>query len=64
MATEKKPTMLRLTEEMYEKIRYLAYLEHRSMNSEIEHVLSQYIQSFESQNGVITLPGSATNKQQ
>lgn len=56
MATDKKPTMLRLTENMYEKIRYLAYLEHRSMNSEIEYALSCYIQSYESTHGSISVP--------
>lgn len=59
MATDKKPTMLRLTEEMYEKVRYLAYVEHRSINAEIEHALAHYISSYETENGVISLPDAA-----
>ncbi len=56
MATNKKPTMLRLTEDLYEKIRYLAYVEHRSMNAEIEHALVSYITDYESKNGLINIP--------
>ena len=56
MATDKKPTMLRLTSDMYEKIRYLAYLEHRSMNAEIEYAIDSYIAFFEKQHGPINLP--------
>ena len=56
MATDKKPTMLRLTNEMYEKVRYLAYFEHRSMNAEIEHVIATYISNFEKKHGSISVP--------
>lgn len=56
MATDKRPTMLRLPENLYEKIRYLAYVEHRSMNMEIEYALGAYVEAFESKNGPITLP--------
>lgn len=56
MATDKRPTMLRLPDELYEKIRYLAYLEHRSINMEIEFALKHYIQHFEQINGKIELP--------
>ena len=64
MATEKKPTMLRLTNEMYEKVRYLAYLEHRSMNAEIEYALFSYISDYEKQHGVISIPDPSTGNQQ
>ena len=56
MATEKKPRMLRLPEELYEKVRYLAYLEHRSVNMQIEHALTLYIADYEKQHGPIPLP--------
>lgn len=56
MATDKRPTMLRLPEELYEKVRYLAYLEHRSMNMEIEYALQSYVQQFEHDHGPIELP--------
>lgn len=56
MATDKRPTMLRLPETLYEKLRYLSYLEHRSINAEIEHALSFYISHFEDQNGPLSLP--------
>lgn len=56
MATEKRPTMLRLPEEIYEKIRYLAFVERRSINMQIEHALSRYISDYEKQYGPIQLP--------
>ena len=56
VATDKRPTMLRLPEPLYEKIRYLAYLEHRSLNMEIEHALQTYITGFESVHGPISVP--------
>ncbi len=56
MATNKRPTMLRLPEEMYEKVRYLAFVERRSMNMQIEHALEAYISAYEKQHGEIILP--------
>ncbi len=56
MATEKRPTMLRLPQEIYEKIRYLAFVERRSINMQIEHALSRYISDYEKQYGPIQLP--------
>lgn len=56
MATDKRPTMLRLPDPLYEKIRYLAYLEHRSLNMEIEHALQAYITRFEEKNGPLAVP--------
>ncbi len=56
MATEKRPTMLRLPEEIYEKIRYLAYVERRSVNMQIEHALSKYIADYENRYGPIQVP--------
>ncbi len=56
MATDKRPTMLRLPEEIYEKVRYLAYIEHRSVNMQIEHALLRYIADYEKQHGSIQLP--------
>ena len=53
MATEKRPTMLRLPEELYEKVRYLAYIERRSVNMQIEHALSKYIADYEREHGPI-----------
>lgn len=56
MATDKRPTMLRLPEDLYEKVRYLAYVEHRSINMQIEHALLAYIANYEKQHGPIQLP--------
>lgn len=56
MATDKRPTMLRLPENLYEKVRYLAYVEHRSINMQIEYALETYISNYEKSHGVIQLP--------
>lgn len=56
MATDKRPTMLRLPDKTYEKIRYLAYAERRSVNMQIEHALEVYIANYEQQNGTIQIP--------
>lgn len=58
MATNKRPTMLRLPNEMFLKIHAIAALEHRSMNKEIEFILDSYIQSYESEHGEVPLPGT------
>ena len=56
MATEKRRTMLRLPEDIYEKIRYLAFVERRSVNGQIEHALYKYIKDYEKRYGPIQIP--------
>ena len=56
MATDKRPTMLRLPQSTYEKIRYLAFVERRSINMQIEHALEKYIADYENRHGVISIP--------
>ena len=56
MATDKRPTILRLPEHLYEKVRYLAYVEHRSVNMQIEHALELYIADYEFKHGPISIP--------
>ncbi len=56
MATDKKPTMLRLPQDIFDKIRELAQIERRSMNMEIEHALQVYISAYEKEHGPIPLP--------
>lgn len=63
MATDKRPTMLRLPEELYEKVRYLAYVERRSVNMQIEHALGKYIDEYESKHGVICVQDQPCNKE-
>ncbi len=58
MATDKKVFTLRMQESTYEKVRYLAYFERRSVAMEIEHILLQYIEAFEDQNGTIETPNA------
>lgn len=60
MATSKRPTMLRLPEELYEKLRFLAYVDNRSVNREIEYTIECYIKEFERKNGPIRVSPSPT----
>ena len=52
MATDKKVFTLRMQPETYEKVRYLAFVERRSIAMEIEHILNVYINLYESDHGV------------
>jgi len=47
--------MLRLPESTYEKVRYSAYAEQRSINMQIEHALEIYIRDYESKHGTIQI---------
>lgn len=56
MATDKRQFTLRLQDETYEKVRYLAYADHRSVAMEIEHILLRYITEYEAEHGSIAIP--------
>lgn len=58
MATSKRPTMLRLREEAYNKIHAIADIEHRSMNMQIEYILDSYIKDYEASHGPLLSEGS------
>lgn len=56
MATGKRQFTLRIQENTYEKMRYLAYAERRSMAMEIETAMIAYITAYEEKYGPILLP--------
>lgn len=56
MATNKRQFTLRVDDETYERARYLAYIERRSIAMEIEHMINTYADDYESQHGPIPLP--------
>ena len=58
MATDKRQFTMRMQDENYEKIRYLAYLEHRSIAMEIEHAITCYIRQHEDKYGSIVIPST------
>ena len=47
------PFSLRVSEELLEKIKYIASKNKRSANKEIEFVLEQYVENYEKVNGEI-----------
>ncbi|MBE5804328.1 MAG: Arc family DNA-binding protein [Clostridiales bacterium] len=55
MAGNRLQTVLRIDEEVYEKIRILAARDRRSINNMIEGILQQYVENCEQQTGTILL---------
>ncbi|MGN0543575.1 MAG: Arc family DNA-binding protein [Acutalibacteraceae bacterium] len=47
------PFSLRVSENIIEKIKYLASLNKRSANKEIEFILEQHIRAYEAEHGTI-----------
>lgn len=56
MATNKRVFTLRLEDEVFDKIGYLATREHRSMTNYIEYVLLKHITEVENETGEIKAP--------
>ena len=56
MATDKRQFTLRMQDETYEKIRYLAFVERRSIAMEVETALLAYIERYEQEHGPIQVP--------
>ncbi len=56
MATNKRVFTLRLEDEVFDKIGFLAAKEHRSMTNCIENILLKHIRKYEDVNGNIELP--------
>lgn len=49
------PFSLRISENLMDKIKYIAFQNKRSANKEIEFILEQYIHEYEKANGEIPL---------
>lgn len=49
------PFSLRISEDMHEKLKFIAVNHKRSENKEIEYILEQYIKQYEKENGKITI---------
>lgn len=56
MATDKRQFTLRMQDKTYEKVRYLAYIDRRSIAMEIEHIINEYADNYEKEHGPIPLP--------
>lgn len=56
MASNRKVYTLRIKPETYERVRFLAYIERRSIAQEIENILSEYADAYEKDHGPIPLP--------
>lgn len=55
MANYYTPFSLRVSEELLDKVKYIAEENKRSANKEIEFALEQYVKAFEASNGKIKL---------
>ncbi len=49
------PFSLRVSEDLLDKVKYIAENNKRSANKEIEFALEQYVKTFESENGKINI---------
>ncbi len=47
------PFSLRISEDLLEKVKYIAKENKRSMNKEVEFVLEKYVKTYEKENGAI-----------
>lgn len=56
VATDKRQFTLRIQDDTYEKMRFLAYVERRSIAMEIETAMLAYIANYENRHGPIQLP--------
>lgn len=55
MATIKIQTGLRLDETIYQKLKFIADLEGRSLNNQTEQIIRLYIRTYEAEHGEIEL---------
>lgn len=55
MATNKRQFTLRLSEENFEKIKYIASVNKRSIAMQIEYLIEQYIKQWEKEHGEIDI---------
>lgn len=55
MATDKRQFTLRVQDETYEKLRFLAFHDRRSIAMEIEHIVLAYISQYEEEHGEIQI---------
>lgn len=49
-------TQIRIDEKLYAKLKAIADIEHRYMNSQLEYFVEQGIRAYEAQHGPITVP--------
>ena len=53
MATDKRNFTMRMSDQNFEKIKYLAHINKRSIAMQIEFLIERYISDYEKENGVI-----------
>jgi len=55
LPTNKKVFTLRLQDDVFDKIEFLAKEQHRSMTNYIEYVLLKHLSEYEKENGLINI---------
>ena len=58
MATKIPLRPVRMEDELYQKVCFIADLEERSCNAEIVYILKQFVQQYEAKHGPIQIPSS------
>ena len=55
MATQKRQVLIRVQPGTYEKLKFISEKNHRSITNQLEFLMLQFIEGYESQNGQISL---------
>ena len=57
----RRSTQVRINEQIYEKVRVIARLENRNINSQIEYFVTQSVLAYEAEHGKIHVDESASD---
>lgn len=59
LATSKRQFTLRVQPDIFEKMKYISELEHRSLAMQIEYLMKKNIEDYEKEHDTILLPNSS-----
>lgn len=52
---DRRISQIRIVSSVWDKVKFLAELDRRTINSEIEFILAQYVEAYEAENGPIEI---------
>ena len=59
MATQKRPVLIRVQPINYDKLKFIADNNGRSVSNQLEYLMKIFIENYETQNGKIPLPSDS-----
>ena len=60
MASQKRQSLVRFRPETYEKLKFVADSNHRSVSNQLEWIVLQFLDQYEAQNGTIRLESNTS----